>query len=120
MGCDLRFTAVETKQIERLRKREQQWRWARWLYLAIGGMMAIGIVLYGCRLWRLFNIGDANGWPSPIVLEIAVLWPAFVIKLAVGGYFTISALTKWHGDPNRMLLLRLVSGEHREDNGDVR
>ena len=120
-GCGMEFTAVETKQIERLRKFERQWRWMRWGYLVIGALAAVVLLLNGYRLWSLISLGDAIGWPSPIVLEIAVLWPALLIKLVFVVYFPVTALTKWHGDPNRMLLLRLVGDEqNQEGNAGVR
>jgi hypothetical protein len=117
----MKFTAVETKQIGRLRKLERQWQWVRWAYLVLGAMAAVVLVLYGYRLCGLINVGEANGWPSPIVLEIAFLWPALIIKLLFAVYFPVSALTKWRGEPNRMLLLRLVGDQQsQEDNTGVR
>jgi hypothetical protein len=112
----MNFTPSEIKQIERLRKLERQWRWIRWAYLVLGAVSAVVLALNGYLLWSLIKLGDANDWPSPVVLQIAILWPSLLIKLAFAVYFPVSALTKWDGDPNRMLLLRLSDEKlSRED-----
>ena len=105
----MKFTAQETKYIERLRKLERQWQWMRWGYLIFGALGAMGVILYGHRLWTLIQRGEADGWSSAAVFEIAILWPSLIIKLAIAVCFPVWALSKWHGDPTRTLLLRLLS-----------
>jgi hypothetical protein len=104
----MQFTPQELRLIEKLRKRERQWRWGRWALLrlslmAFGCYGYIGVSLYHRLHWEALTTED--------VALIAVFWPKILLGIVLGTWFVIWPLTSWHGNATRMLLLKLLDAQ---------
>jgi hypothetical protein len=104
----MKFTPQEMKLIERLRKQERQWKWARWLVLAMGFLSATacGYVAYAIH-WLLSEWAHGQ-LDSATVILLLLFWTkcCFYFVFSIWCFVTVSC--KWHGDVTRMLLLRLL------------
>ncbi len=109
----MEFTAQETKLIERLRKEDRRWRWARWLMLAAGLLSATNCALFGYVLHRLISVSAQGHLDSDMVFFIVLFWTKCCMYFVLGAWCFITASVKWHGDVNRMLLLRLLDEHER-------
>jgi uncharacterized membrane protein len=106
----IEFTPNEMRLIERLRKQERQWRWARWMMLTMGACFIILCAFYGYALH--FLISESRGHlDSDAVFLMMLFWTKCCMSFFFGIVFFIKAGTNWHGDANRKLLLRLVNDQ---------
>jgi hypothetical protein len=109
----MNFTPQETKLIERLRKHDRQWRWARWLVLMMG-VFCIGLcTMLGYVLYGLIAGSQAGHFDGQAVFLIVLIWTKCCVYFVFGDWCFITACLKWHGDVNRMLLLRLLDAQQR-------
>lgn len=99
--------------IERLRKHERQWRWARWLLLG-AGMLSVGLcVLFGFLLNGLIAESQLGTFDAQTVFFIVLLWTKCFFCLLFSTWCFVTTWFKWHGDVNQMLLLRLLEAQPR-------
>src|SRR5437899_5867358 len=70
----MNFTPQETKLIERLRKHDRQWRWARWLVLVMGVFSAGLCTAFGYILHGLIAESEAGHFDGQTVFFIVLIW----------------------------------------------
>jgi nitrate reductase NapE component len=116
---DMEFTPQETKLIQRLRKQERQWVWARWLFLVMGIWCIILCALLGYLLYQIVSESGSNPIESANVFIIALIWTKCCMYFCFAIWFFITAAVKWHGDANRMLLLRLLDVQQKQSVKDT-
>ena len=109
----MNFSPQETKLIERLRKHDRQWRWARWLVLVMGVFSTGLCALLSYLLYGLIAESEAGHFDGQIVFFIVLIWTKICFYFIFGVWCFITACLKWHGDVNRMLLLRLLDAQQR-------
>jgi hypothetical protein len=112
----MQFTPQETKLFVRLRNHERRWPRTRWLLLSTG-VFAVFFYLYiiVAELITLFGRLNSTALTLYDVLHFAVLWPKCFLWFGIGGWFIVWAIRDWHGNANRMLLLRLVEAQQKAD-----
>ena len=129
----MQFTTQEAKLIERLRKEERRWPRTRWIFLlmivfilAIEGFlssqvlaMAHGAVHQAVEQskdmpadFQTFTITQAS---QEMIFGFALFWPQFLLGLGVVGWLFAVLIRDWHGRVERVLLLRLLDAQQRED-----
>ena|SRR5215471_2475366 len=103
----MEFTAQEMKLVERLRKLHRNWRWARWLLLAMGVGSAGLFVGYGYLLSTFFR-GPPHPVDSDDLFGIAFFWTHCWMHMIFSIWCFVTVAGKWRGDATRTLLLRLL------------
>lgn len=107
----MNFTAQEMRLVERLRKQDRQWRWARWLVLGLG-IFSVGLcAVFGYFLHSLVVEAEGSRFGGQEVFIIVLIWTKCCFYFTFGGWCLITAFLKWHGDVNRMLMLRLLDAQ---------
>src|SRR3954463_6342505 len=103
----------ETKLIERLRKQDRQWRWMRW-FLLVMGVFSIGLcAMLGYLLHSLITQSEAGYFDGQIVFYIVLIWTKCCFYFVFALWCLMTVCVKWHGDVNRMLLLRLLDAQQK-------
>ncbi|MHB8522927.1 MAG: hypothetical protein ACYDH9_19500 [Limisphaerales bacterium] len=115
----MELTPQETKLIARLRKQDRQWLWVRWLLLAMGVFFIALCSLFGYLLHSLVSESGRDHLDSVTVFFIVLIWTKCCMYFLFGVGFVILACTKWHGDVNRMLLLKLLDAQQNETAKDT-
>ncbi len=106
----MRFTEVERKMVEGLRRREgllRQWRWP--LVVLHGAMMGACVSL----LVKVGNFPGDDPAMKAIVTSFTV--PGIYLLLAHSAVWFWYVISRWNGDAKTHLLLRLIEegeGEH--------
>jgi hypothetical protein len=107
----MEFTAQETKLIERLRKQDRQWKWARWLLLAMGFFSATVCAVFSYAVHWVLSESARGQLDSSAVLLLLLFWTKGCLYFVFSIWCFVTAAIKWHGDVNRMLLLRLLDSQ---------
>jgi hypothetical protein len=109
----MQLTPQEVKFVERLRKRDRQWPRNRWIMLVVG---FFALACYGYITISMFRRMDFEHLELHDVLFFALLWPKCLLMFLLGMGFIVWAISDWHGNANRKLLLKLLDaqmeGEH--------
>jgi hypothetical protein len=113
----MEFTSRELHQIEHLRMQERRWPRTRWFLLATGitiaGVYAYILVLLLHLVFLSGNdptrLGDVLSHTN--VLVFAVFWPNCLLALCYAAWCISVAIRDWHGNPGRMLLLKLLEAQ---------
>jgi hypothetical protein len=122
MEVIMQFTARQIKSVERLRKRERQWRWHRWI------LLGTGIFAWACYGYIVFDLiqqlqssADANDdfMSRMWLFGFAMMWPKCLLGFVVGACLIGVAIRDWHGNVNRMLLLKLLDAQQQESERGV-
>jgi hypothetical protein len=114
----MQFTPPELKMIERMRKQECRWPRARWVLLIGSVFLLAG---YGYILARLVMLLLSDSFaeiPGATALIIAVFWPKCLLGICIGAALIGLAIRDWHGNVQRMLLLRLLDEQQKKDGSD--
>jgi len=108
------FTPQETKLLQRLRKRERQWRWVRWLMLVVG-VFCVGLCGAFGFLLHLFipAFSDHGAINANMLLLILVIWTQCCLHLVLGILFIATVILDWHGNVNRVFLLKLLDAQEK-------
>ena len=109
----MNFMPKETKLIERLRKHERQWRWVRWWVLLMGFISTGFCAALGYLLHGLIAESEAGHFDGQSVFFIVLIWTKCCVYFFFAVWCFITVCLKWHGDVNRMLLLRLLDAQQR-------
>ncbi len=110
----MQLTPAETKLIERLRKEERRWARWRWLTMAAGGSSFVACTACGWLLYRLVHEGSAERLEPMDVFVIVLIWTKCFMWFVIGVSLVSRGCTKWRGDANRTLLLRLLDERRAE------
>ena len=107
----MQFTPQEMKLIERLRKQERQWRWLRWMLIALSLLIVccysyIGVSLCHRLHWEALTTED--------VFVVAIYWPKMMVAMGFAAWFVIWPLTSWRGNATRLLLLKLLDAQSQK------
>ena len=94
--------------VERLRKRERQWPRYRWILLVVG---VFGLACCTYILISMFNYLDFEHLELYHVLFFALIWPKCLLMFILGMGLIVWAITDWHGNANRTLLLKLLDAQ---------
>jgi len=106
------FTPKQTKLIQRFRKQDRQWRWARWLVLAMGILSAGLCIGFGWFLSLLIR-DSSHQLSSGDAFVFALLWTKCCLYLVSSTWCFATVATKWSGDVTRILLLRLIDDQEK-------
>lgn len=109
----MNLTLQELKMLERLRKQERQWRWARWLVLLMGCLSTAACLVFGFLLHGLIAESQAGQFDAHTVFFIVLLWTKCCFHLGFGTWCFATVWFKWHGDVKQMLLLRLLDAQQK-------
>ena len=101
----MEFNQQERRMVERLRKQERQWRWARWTTLLVG-VFNVGVCVFISFL-VLPHVQSEKDMASA-ALMLAITFPGILIFAGSATVCLALAVRDWHGNTTRMLLLRLV------------
>ena len=104
------FTPDELRLIERLRRREVQFRRWRWL-LAIFGALKIIAWLALLVIVTSFPSDDTN----IKLMLVAYLLPACFVFLAISSVGFGLVLVRWRGDAKTQILLRITDELQKRD-----
>ena len=86
----------------------------RWCAVAIGVLSTIVWTGWGWVLYKLTREDNRGHLDSVDVFLIVMLWTKCCMWFVIGMGSFVSAFTKWHGDVNRLLLLRLLDSQQKE------
>jgi hypothetical protein len=107
----MNFSASDRAQIEHIRKMEQQWRTSRWIVLGLG-VLQVAVAISGF-VWahrHAEELGSNLGEYKPVsMFLLATLGTKVEVLLATGVLTLIYAWRRWHGYPERVLLLSIVA-----------
>ncbi len=113
----MQLTAREQKMVARLRKAERLWpRW-RWAVLGAG---VFAWAVYGYIAFTLANRlqsieTDRGNFEFNIwLVGFAMMWPKCLIGFALGAFLIVLAIKDWHGNTNRVLLLKLLDAQQKQ------
>src|SRR2546430_1224046 len=101
----MELTQQEQRMVERLRKQERQWRWARWTTLLVG-VFSAGVCFFISSL-VLPRIQSEKDMASTAFI-LAITFPAILIFAGNATMCLALAFRDWHGNTARVLMLRLV------------
>jgi hypothetical protein len=113
----MQFTPQEKKWIERLRKDERQWPGLRWFTLGAG---IFGVLCYSFILIMVFNFPGLSSDSQDVTVFLlwlsvfAMLWPKCLIGFIFGAWLVVWTIINWHGNANRILLLRLLDANQKQ------
>jgi drug/metabolite transporter (DMT)-like permease len=102
---EMELSPQDLKLAERLRKQERRWPRNRWILLVAGIFV---LLCYGYIYFSMFRRMDFTNLQSIDVLLFATIWPKCLLMYSLGAYFIVWAISDWHGNANRRLLLRLL------------
>jgi hypothetical protein len=97
----MNLTPQETKMLTRMRNEQARWPKVRWFDLVFGIAVFIACSFQIDRLLDLLTDKQMFG-------VVALLAPVIMVWMLFGGYKVVHALTNWHGDPERVLLLKAI------------
>jgi len=63
----------------------------------------------------LFNNTLGSDTPADSVLLFALFWPKVIFMTGIAGAMIAIVIKDWHGNVNRMLLLRLLDAQQKAD-----
>jgi hypothetical protein len=109
----MEFTAPEMKLIEGLRKQDRQWRWRRWAMLGVGTFSIALCAGFGYLTNGLIKEAMDGPLSAQFAFFIMLFWTKCCFYFAFGIVCFATAWTKWHGDANRMLLLKLLDSQQK-------
>ena len=95
--------------VERLKKQDRQWPRGRWVLLALGILSAVDLALCSYLLFKVLPAVNEPGQNrEEAAIAIAFLFPKCLATLAITCWLFTKVITEWHGNVNRMLLLKLL------------
>ena|SRR6202453_3378519 len=107
----MQFTVRETKLIERLRKQDRQWVRVRWIMLVIAVFCIALSGGFGYMLYLFNSLNsqfEGQNFESTFVFFIVLIWTKCFLYFLFGMWCIVNTCVNWHGDVNRMLLLKLL------------
>ena len=97
------------------KKQDRQWPRRRWVLLAVGTLSAIDLALWSYLLVKVLpGVNDTGQNREDAAIAIAVLFPKCLVLLAITTWLFKKVITEWHGNVNRMLLLKLLEAQQKE------
>ena len=98
----MNLSESEARMLTKLHKAQNAWRWYRWFLLAFGLVFGVGAMTV--HEWaRLLSL-EYPGMVRMISQLVALTYTFSVFA----GYALGTAIARWHGDPVKTLLLKLV------------
>ena len=102
----MELTEREQRMVQRMRKQERQWRWAKWAALLAGILSAAGCIFVLCMAMPQVQSEDtASG-----AFMLAIMFPVVLVFAGTAAMCLGLVCRDWHGNTTRSLLLRLVDG----------
>ena len=112
------LTPRENKLLERLRKQERQWPRLRWFLVGTGifavlcsGFIAVELIQHIDTMLAVHDDVLSRGW----LLGFALFWPKCLLLFGFGVFFIIWAIINWHGNANRVLLIKLLDARQQDE-----
>jgi len=113
----VQLTPREQKLVERMRKQERQWSRLRWFLIGAGifavlcsGFIMTELVQHIDDMLPVHDDVMSRCW----MLGFALFWPKSLMLFGFGVFFIIWAIGDWHGNANRMLLLKLLEAQQKD------
>ena len=113
----MQLTTREQKLIERMRKQERQWPCLRWFLIGTGifavlcsGFIVTELIQHIDTIVAAHDDVMSRGW----MLGFALFWPKSLILFGFGVFFIIWTIRDWHGNANRVLLLKLLAAQQKD------
>jgi hypothetical protein len=100
----MKLTEMEKRQIRKLRKDEQNWKYTRWIL--VGGSMFV-IVVYASVFWLCFQTVRTDLKTSDIVALLMFILPQVLFALSLSFAALLIAIRDWSGNVKRRLILKL-------------
>jgi|SRR6185295_5611189 len=111
----MKLTRQEQQMVDRLRKQERQWRWARWTTL-VSGIVTGVVAAYIFYLTTSQFPSDGDSVSSVVILVLSFI--ACLMFTAIASFQLVQVFTDWHGNTTRVLLLKLIDESTKEPEGD--
>jgi hypothetical protein len=114
----MQLTTHETKLVERLRKEQRQWPRLRWFLLAAGIFAALCSSFVVIELLKHIDImvaGHDDVVSRLWLFGFALVWPKCLILFSFAALFIFWAIRDWHGNANRVLLLKLLEAQQKDE-----
>jgi len=116
----IQFTPVQMKLIKRLRREDRQWPRLRWFVLAMGIVATFLCIAWSWFVYLLIHSEElvpAADRPSLHAMEVFIMF-LLCAKSCIWVCFASWCFGKvgmqWHGDVNRMLLLKLLDAQQEQ------
>jgi hypothetical protein len=114
----VQLTTREKKLVERLRKQELQWPRLRWFLIGTGifavlcsGFIVIELLQHIDTMLAVHDDVMSRGW----LFGFALFWPKCLILFGFGAFIIIWTIRDWHGNANRVLLLKLLEAQQKDE-----
>lgn len=111
----MQFTAQEMKLIDRLRKEDRRWPRTRWILLVVA---AFALAVYGYIGAQIVIKLESAQPGDDSMFMVAFFWPKCLLGFCFAAWFIAWAIRDWHGNVQRMLLLRLLDDKLKERGKD--
>src|SRR2546427_533316 len=113
----MQFTPREMKLVARLRKAERIWPRLRWFLLASGifAWAVYGYITFSIlEHFETAKAGHDDFGSYAWLFGFAMLWPKCLIGFVLGTCLVVLAIKDWHGNANRVLLLKLLDAQEKQ------
>lgn len=117
----MQFTPQETKLIEKLRKQNLLWPRMRWVALGLGVLGCITCAVWGYLLYRGYVLTldpQSDHISVQGVYGLLFVWTMFGMLFMLGVGQLTAVCFYWHGDVNRMLLVKLLDAQQDQSPTD--
>jgi hypothetical protein len=115
----IRFTPQELKLIERLRKQERRWPRMRWMFLVVAAFLLAEYGFFAVVVIHMLDTGKLTTDPTLVLVVLAFFWPKCLLAFCFAAWLIVVATRDWHGNVERMLLLRMLDDRQKETTGDA-
>jgi hypothetical protein len=113
----MQLTAREAKMVAGLRKSERLWPRTRWVLLGAGifAWAVYGYIAFSiCDSLQSSDTGHDNVGSYIWLVGFAMMWPKCLLGFVIGSYLIVLAIKDWHGNVNRVLLLKLLDAQEKQ------
>jgi len=113
----MQLTEREAKMVAGLRETERVWPRGRWAVLGAGifAWAVFGYIAFSiCDRLQSVEIGKDRLGYEIWLTGFAMIWPKCLLGFVVGTYLIFVAIKDWHGNVNRMLLLKLLDAQEKQ------
>ena len=113
----MQLTPREVKMVARLRKTERLWPRLRWAVLGAGifAWAVYGYIAFSiCDRLQSADAGHDSFGSYVWLAGFAMMWPKCLLGFVVGTCLIVLAIRDWHGNVNRVLLLKLLDAQEKQ------
>jgi hypothetical protein len=90
----------------------------RWILLTVGACTLAIYGYVGAQIVGIWKSNDLDGVGREFALfTVALVWPKCILGFYLACWLIGWAIRDWHGNAHRMLLLRLLEAQQKEEVG---